>query len=283
MVDIAEKAMHVSLNIKQWSARKSDKVISNEIAMMKNAREDAGIYTKRLIRDKSLTWYQKNASAAREYYYKRTLPWSKDMRVLMSKGFESFNSEMVEFKANAEAFADEFCSHYVEAYERARNELGELFEPSDYPSEAAIRSRFGFSIRYSPIPLSNDWRVAGLTDKVNSDCRRAIEANTKECIADAMRDVWKRLYTRVEKMADRLSDEDAVFHSTLVTNLIELTDLLPMLNLMDDKNLAHMGDDIREKLCVYDADTLRHNFDDRKKVATEATTILDRMKECGYV
>ncbi len=68
---------------------------------------------------------------------------------------------------------------------------------------------------------------------------------------------------------------------SLVGNIITLTQLLPKLNITDDPELENMRQQIETKLTRTNPDDLRNSRTPRKKVANEATAILENMK--GYV
>jgi len=82
-------------------------------------------------------------------------------------------------------------------------------------------------------------------------------------------------------MHERLADEDNTFHDTLVENLREQAILLPKFNVSGDPKLDKLLQEINMKLCINDADVLRHDFDIREDVAKDAKEILDKMS--GYM
>jgi hypothetical protein len=52
-------------------------------------------------------------------------------------------------------------------------------------------------------------------------------------------------------MADRLNEPESRFHASLVTNVFDLVDLLPQLNVGQDQELNRFATEIRNRLCTY--------------------------------
>jgi len=93
-----------------------------------------------------------------------------------------------------------------------------------------------------------------------------------------MTDLWLRLYKVVEHMVERLSKTEHKFKNSLVTNITELCELLPKLNITDDINLNTALNEIKTKLTEFSPTTLREDVAIRSKTAKEAEIILNKMK-----
>jgi len=86
MSNLNEKAMLVKLSVSQWTARKYDKKVSQEINDQYSAH-DAGRYNKVLIAQEEIKKISKVASQARSFHYFNTLPWDDNgSRILPSVG-----------------------------------------------------------------------------------------------------------------------------------------------------------------------------------------------------
>jgi hypothetical protein len=154
--------------------------------------------------------------------------------------------------------------------------LGDLYQPSDYPGVAEIESKFSFDNVFLPFPDEKDFRIDISEDEVK-EIKRTLKQKSGEAVADAMRDCWGRLYEAVNNAVERLSDPDAIFRDSLIGNLGDLCDVLPRLNIQEDKYLDQMCGEIKAKLACQSPKTLRENKDTRKAVATEAEGILGMM------
>ena len=72
-------------------------------------------------------------------------------------------------------------------------------------------------------------------------------------------DLWDRLKVLVSHMVDRLNEPESRFHASLVSNVLDLINLLPKLNVSDDQELNRFAGEIRNKLCGFTARDLKTN------------------------
>ena len=292
MTNITEKAMLVRVSISQWTARKHDARISDEVAAQHGTTRDAGRYNKVLIAKSALDKVAKAAGAARQFHYENTLPWSDmgDARILPSANYFEYSRRMEALQAEFDIARREFIDAYPHYVEEARTRLNGLFDADDYPARSAMVRKFRFKVGVEPLPDASDFRVKLGADE-EARIRADIEVSTKAAIDGAVRDLWQRVHDCVSKMAERLSaykvemvdGKERVsnpFRDTLVSNLRDLVDLLPRLNLTDDPALARMRDQLADKLCQHEPETLRDNDAVRAQVARDASSLLADM--AGY-
>jgi len=278
--DITEKAMLASLSISQWSARKHDKRVSQEVNERYNGK-DAGRFNKVLASKESLKEIQAAVSAARTFHMEQTLPWGeRGERLLPSKNYGAYNRQMRDYKQAFQDAVEAFVSDYHTVIFEAKKTLGGLFNREDYPEAGQIRDKFEFKTVISPVPVAEDFRVQLSHDEIAA-IQEDIEQRLMASNAAATRDLWQRLYEVVGHMVERLSDPDAVFRDSLVGNIVRLTELLPRLNLHDDPALETMRQQIEASLCRYTPAQLRCDKQVRRQAATEAQNVLDAMT--GYL
>jgi len=278
--DITEKAMLASLCISQWSARKHDKRVSQEVNERYNGK-DAGRFNKVLASKESLKEIQAAVSAARNFHMEQTLPWGdRGERLLPSKNYGAYNRQMRDYKQAFEDAVETFVSDYHTVIFEAKKTLGGLFNREDYPEPGQIQDKFEFKTVISPVPVAEDFRVQ-LSHEEIAAIQEDIEQRVMASNAAATCDLWQRLYEVVGHMVERLSDPDAVFRDSLVGNIVRLTDLLPRLNLHDDPALETMRRQIEASLCRYTPAQLRCDKQVRRQAATEAQNVLDAMT--GYL
>lgn len=279
--DLSKKAMLVRLSISQWTARKYDKKVSQEVADKHHIYLDAGRYSKVLIAREEIKKIEKTANEARTFHYENTLPWRDDgARILPASNFDTYSQKMRELRSKFEHAVTLFCDNYPDLIQDARIKLNSLFNPSDYPAVNGVRRKFDFQVTIDPMPDAADFRVT-LRDEDIQEIQQDIAKRMKHVQAEAMKDLWHRLHKVVSHMADRLSKTDAVFRNSLVGNLTELVNLLPRLNLAGDVELEAMRKQVEEKLCQHDAQTLRESPKIRQETADNAHSILDAMS--GYM
>jgi hypothetical protein len=271
---MTDKALLVNLDISQWTAHKHDKTISKKIEQEHNAHQ-AGRYNKVLIKKESLKELHNIASAAREFLNERTLPWGDNGdRVLSSAIYFDFITEFKVFKDKYDAATASFIAKYPQLKDEARINLNGMYQESDYPSVEALWRKFGMEIKFMAIPNSSDFRIQLDQDEVDT-LRNKIEREINSRILQATKSMYTRIKEALGHMVERLSDKEAVFRDTLVTNIVELVEILPRLNFTNDPEITSIVESMKNLLVR--PDKLRRNSILRTQKAQEAQSILDKV------
>ena len=274
---LSEKAMLVSLNISQWTARKKDVSVTREVAAQYGADEKAGTYSKALIAKEHLEAIAKAATDARSYHYKMTLPWMDNgARILPSAHFDQYSQEMRNYRSEFEARVNRFLDNYPQFVDQARYSLNGLFKEEDYPDLGKMYGKFKFETDILPLPDASDFRVQIQADDLAA-IKRSTQARLEAAQAQANRDIYARLAEYVGRMAERLSGEKNVFRDTLVENLQELVDLIPGLNITGDAKIEELRQEVAEKLTKHSPQMLREHKPARRETAKAAQEIMDKM------
>jgi hypothetical protein len=58
-------------------------------------------------------------------------------------------------------------------------------------------------------------------------------------------------------MVDRLNEPESRFHGSLVTNVLDLVEILPRLNVNGDTDLNRFAEQVKGRLCNYSAQDLK--------------------------
>ena len=275
---ITERAMLAAVHISIWTAVKHDRRISRDVASQHGAHQGAGRYNKQLLRgaDK-LDDLRALAGQIRQYFYKITLPWSDEgFRLLPSNFYFDLMERMREFEASFEQGVRSFLAVYPQYVEQVRPELNGLFREEDYPSADRLREKFGVRLEILPVPSGGDFRVE-MSAAEQARVSREIDANVRQSLSRGTEDLWKRLRNVVSHMGERLNEPESRFHASLVTNVLDLVDILPRLNVSGDVELNRFADQARQRLCNYSAQELKKNETLRTVAATDAVKIVTQM------
>ncbi len=296
---LASKAMLSSVSIRVWPASKYDPNATEEIALRHNAHKDAGRYNKKLVPRESLEELNKIAGEARQDHYFLTLPWSDEgFRVLPAATYmehtQKMRGHLARFEPAISRFEAGFADLVIEQ-SRAHSRLGALFSIEDYPgmhlqengkmvllSPQKLLSKFSFETKVMPLPDASDFRVS-LGEEDRQRIKRQIEASLQASLQIGTRDLWQRLYQVVRHMSDRLTEYNAMekgkgrkLFDAWVSNIVEIVDVLPRLNITRDTELERMASDVRASLLV-DPDELRKSESVCTDTAKAATAIAERM------
>lgn len=268
---LKNSAMLIALNISQWTARKHDRVATQEVDKAHGAK-DAGRYNKLLVAKESLEPMARVESAARNYHYSVTLPWGENgERILPAALFMEYTGKINEFRGQFEACVAEFIASYPGLVQDARQRLGTLYDPKDYPEASKIASKFAFVTPVTPIPDASDFRVELNADYVEAIKRDITQRHEQQQTA-AVRHVWERVREVVGKIHEVCSKEKPRIFDSMIDNARQLVDVLPALNLNNDPELARVAQEMQALLVS--SDSLRNSAVKRQSVAATADQIL---------
>ena len=276
-----EKAMLVDISIGQWSMRKYDKKISNEVTESYNAEKDSARINKVLIAVDQSKIISQVVNESRLFHYKNTLPWTDEgRRILPSANFFEYVNELNIKKHKYWRTVEAFWNGYETFKQEAQYALGDMYKESDYPSLDFLRNKYRFKTSFLPIPDANDFRIdlgGAELDRIKLE----VEQNLKNAETAAVRDLWDRLHDAIKHIIDRLSEKDAVFRDTLIENVIELSDLLPRLNFTNDTHLEELRKEINQSICTITPESIRNDANLRKATSDKAADIMKKME--GYM
>ena len=217
------------------------------------------------------------AGQIRQYFYKITLPWSDEgFRLLPSNFYFDLMARMREFEAGFEQGVESFLRVYPQYIEQVKPELNGLFREEDYPAVEKLRKKFGVKLEVLPIPSGADFRVQ-MSAEEQARVSREIDANVRESLMRGTEDLWKRLREVVAHMVDRLNEPESRFHGSLVTNVLDLVEILPRLNVNGDTDLNRFADQVKDRLCNYSAQDLKKHGLLRVTTAADAANIVAEM------
>ena len=293
--EIHERALLVSLKLSSWSARKFDAEVTAEVNEQKEAASDASRVNKGLMpqRVKGAKRTEQNSyhqlcsymTATRNLFYEKTLLWREDggERLLPFAAATEFRNMMVERKAEIERLTGVFVREYPALKEANKKKLGKMFQESDYPTVADMRSRFSMHIEYNPIPAADLTARNGMLSELARELNQQHEERLQRAVNNAMGQAWDRLYEVVEHMHERLSTPGAIFRDTLVENLREMCNALGPLNATGDPRLEDLRRRAIERLTVHSVDTLRANDIERTRTAEAADALLRQINTARRV
>lgn len=277
-MSIAENTMTVNLTVGIWQGHRLDKAASKQVTDSNGADADAARVSKHLIPKEYLKDIVTAAGQVRAHFYQKTLPWKDNGdRLLTRKLYAQFVEEHSEMaKAFKDAVADFLNRTYPAAKARAEFRMGSLFNANDYPTADQLRHRFYVALDIDAVTEAGDFRVQ-LDGAEAAAIRARIETATTQRLGAAMRDVWERLAETLGHFADKMAG-NAIFRDTTVSNLLELVELLPGLNLLDDPNLDQIYRDLNDTLRGVTPKDLRKSPEVRTAAADETKRILEEMK-----
>lgn len=277
---LATRAMIAYLSISQWTGRRLDREVTDELNHDKGAKANASRVNKLLLPEDALSPIQSIVSATRNEFLRRTMPWVNDGgRILPAVAFKEIAEWVRGEKSKFADAVDAFVLEYPRYMQQARNDLGSMFKAADYPTAREIADKFSMDLRVMPVPSGKDFRV-DVAGAELAEMREEVERSVERATQDAMKSVYGRIIDVTSKMIERLSatasasGRKPALHASVVTNVIDLVAILPSLNITQDERLSDLTQRL-EALTKTTPKELRESDKARESVKAEAKRILD--------
>ncbi len=271
---VSSSAMLVELGISVWTARKKDRVATTDLLNSKHATRHAGAFNKNLLADcEELAAIQKFAANVRTMHYNSTIPWSDSgLRLLPTAKYFDYHNQMSGLQAEFDALVQKFLDAYDWEVAQVHAKLGDLFNRSEYPDSETLRSKFSFRLSYIPVPEAGDWRV-DMENDAQEELRKQYETFYDQQMERAMRDLWERLRTEMERFIKQLTVDDAgkkgkVYESTL-DHVRELADMMGHCNFKNDPALQLAQRKLTSTLAGVSRDDIVRNDGFRKNLKSD--------------
>lgn len=283
MSNIRNQAMLVSLNIGLFNPKKMDRSVTREVLISKNASANAGAFVKNILPDEAIKPIQAAASALRAWVYTQTLPWNDEsFRLLPVAQWDAFTDQLRARIASLNSLVDQFCAQYETHRDKALLQLGALADPKDYPPLSVVRTKFYVNVNYTPLPDSRDFRLDDMPEEAMSELREQADLRVAEAVSEARNDLYRRLSERLEHIVKRMNEvsakkEGSRIHASLLTNLSELCQLIPALNVTKDQELENLRQRVMREIAPFDIDDIRESEDSRTELKKKASSILEAM------
>ena len=277
MTELSNRALLVTLNISQWTARKLDRKESAAVNAKHGTTVDAARVNKSLLPlNTQLDRVHKMTSAIRNEYYQLSLPWMEGMQIIKSEGYLSFAQRMADRKREWGQAVDRFLRSYETSVDDAKYLLGTLFNEADYPPVDSIRSKFRMDLGFYPMPDAADWRVDMADDQMSS-LRQQLEQDVTEKVGAAMQAAWQRVHDVVKRIHTQTSNPEGRIYDSLVGSAKELCAILPSLNIADDPKLEEVRQELEGFFANTEAEDIRKHQEVRQEVSEQMADILAKM------
>ena len=223
--------------------------------------------------------------------YKSSLPWGdRTGERLVHKTKWSYvenllNAAELEFNR----LVDDFLKNYEkEIIPHAKSKLGDMFDPSEYPSLSEMKKEFKWHNGGARVPDPHDMRtVLGLAEE--DKFRKKVEAEHNRKIEIAVSDTVEKIETATSRLLDRMESYRVVeengkkkvhgkFKDATLRNMKDISDLLKTMNITNNPDIEKIRSVINDKISRWDSKELREDSGKREVVAKDAREILKIVK-----
>lgn len=277
---LSERAILISLHISCFTGGKKDKIATQQVIDDNNVvkSENNVRVWKSLMKGKEINRVTSCAQKIRLNFYKVSACWGENVRIVK---IENFQKVKLQIEKDIREFNDAVADAVL-AYDRLvaddKVKLGDMYNPSDYPSKAAFASAFSANISVMQIEKA-DFRNAVLSNEDIRDINNQIEQRIKNNAVELEKDLISRVSEKVRHLLSRLT-ENGKFHQSSIDNIVEAIKEARELNINDNPKIDNLFDKIEESMGTLSAETIRESNSAKSKATVET---IDCMKEISDV
>ena len=164
--------------------------------------------------------------------------------------------------------------------------LGEMFDPSQYPSVDSLYSKISASASWHQLPSTG--MLSDIHKQAQETLRDEFAQNANKAQETLMNGIWERLREPLVTMSKRLDYDDegkpvnGHFKGSLVSNVLEIVDLMKCCNVGNDPRMEQVRLDLRNALTGVTYDSLKNSDGMRRKTKTEVDKIIENLPSLGW-
>ena len=211
---------------------------------------------------------------ATQYWKAMSLPYPEPgLRLIRQDQIKVFDRQLHDYREELAEAVWRLDEHYAELKSAARDRLGSLFDPTDYPASLADM----FAIEWNfPAVEPPDYLRRLNPQLYEQECQR-VAAQFDDAVRLAEEAFQAELAKLVEHLAERLTgSEDGkpkVFRDTAVGNLTEFFDRFKQLNVRSSEQLDQLVDRAQQVVRGVEPQDLRDSDQLRQQVATGLASV----------
>jgi len=208
------------------------------------------------------------------YWKGASLPFPEPgIRLIRQAAISDFDQQIAAFRDELDEAVSELDRHYDELRSAARNRLGDLFNPDDYPP--SLIGLFAIEHDYPSVEPPNYLQQLN-PELYEQECQR-VQSRFDEAVQLAEQAFLSELTQMVEHLTERLSGRQdgkpKVFRDTAVTNLTEFFDRFRSLNIRSNEQLDELVEHAQRVITGVDPQHLRNSQALREQVASQMTVV----------
>ena len=191
------------------------------------------------------------------------------IRLIRQDDIQTFSVHMTTLKAELEEAVQRLDEHFAELKTAARQRLGSLYNPADYPG--SLRGLFGVEWDFPSVEPPDYLRE--LSPELFRQEQARVAARFDEAVRLAEEAFVGELGKLVSHLTERLSGNDdgkpKVFRDSAITNLTEFFERFKQLNVRSSQQLDELVEQAQRTVRGVEPQVLRDNASLRQHVASE--------------
>lgn len=273
-------AMLTSVVIHRWGARKADKDLGQGVADSAAGKASSFSVTKRLVAAEYTKPLSDIYEAARQTWHRYAVEWGPTQRLISADLMPWFIETMDHYETLFNTAADELVANYETALLQAQVDLGDAYDPSDYPDAAQVRARYRFVWSATDVPQTGDIRVR-LSDEVANRLRAQGAKVQADSTAAATKDILRRMKSVADRCMKAFADDDGNGKAPRVTeSLLEditfIATRAGAMNVMRDPTVDALVADFATAFAGVDK-SVRDDYAARGEAHTRAVALSEQL------
>lgn len=260
MERLRENAVLLSVVVRCPSFKKTDKRAGADHSRSRNAKVGRHKIDKVLINSPLLEAIRSLGNDARNIVKHECAPFDRGQNLCPNYKYIDVKEAVRQVFIEMKGYKDKFVAEYPTIMAHNQLELGDDFNPAEYPSLQQVKDKIGWDLVVNPIPLQGDFRSQveqdGL-DEMTEDFHVAAD----NALRDSLEKVFEEVRKTIENVSVQLSDRDVNpdskrafktncrgFHDTLLDNVMRYVNMLDVCNIYDNPEVKASQQQIRELL-----------------------------------
>ena len=199
-----------------------------------------------------------------------SLPYPEaGIRLIRQDDISLFDVQMTTLRAELEAAVGQLDDHFVELKSAAREQLGRLFNPTDYP--ATLRGLFEIAWDYPSVEPPEYLRQ--LSPALYEQEKARVEARFDEAVRLAEEAFTSEMAKLVSHLTERISGQEdgksKIFRDSAVANLNDFFQRFRQLNVRSSAQLDDLVDQAQRIVRGVEPQELRDSASLRQHIATQ--------------
>jgi hypothetical protein len=210
-----------------------------------------------------------------------SLPYPESgVRLIRQQDVERFNTRMTQFRAELMAAVVNLDDHFEQLKSAARDRLGRLFNPADYPP--TLRGLFGVEFDFPSVEPPE--YLLRLNPHLYQQERERIAARFDEAVKLAEEAFAAEFGRLIAHLTERLTadpgGERKIFRDSAITNLTEFFQRFKALNVRSNADLERLVETAQQVLQGADPHIVRNSQSLRQHITSQLSAVqshLDQM------
>ena len=272
-----KRAILVTLIVKSWSGAKTDKEVTQDTLTRHNASRGAGRFTKQLLDKEWLLPITKHQGRARAELNKISLPWGgTGSRLISPQKWHEWQTTFAGIRKDFDTEVGNLLREYASLRTKAAHDLGDMFNPDEYPDEDTLASRFDLAFETTMVDLDAD--TSGVMSTFRDAIAEEATASYKAAANAATRDGLARMKDAVDGLIERVKAYDAGELKRLRSGpfqAIEVAvDALESVAQLGGKDrLLEQVRQLRDKLAYVEPEVVKAGASERQRVLSDAQEV----------